>query len=138
MHDPMTVAFEIKSPFRKKSSIRPSGWWRDTLITIWHVDPCSDGTDDSCYYALRDKHGFKSPKTRRWRFHFWHWRIQIHPIHSFKRWMWSRCSGCGGSFAWGYAPTSRSWDSTGPRWFRGEEGIYHSDCYSKMAEGADA
>lgn len=35
MHDPMTVAHEITIGQR-------------TLITIWHVDPETDGTDDSC------------------------------------------------------------------------------------------
>src|SRR3990167_1211215 len=54
MHDPSTVAFDIKSPFRGK----PSGMWpkgyRNTLITIWHEDPlkfdgkCGCRDDDSC------------------------------------------------------------------------------------------
>jgi hypothetical protein len=58
MHDPKTVAFEIKNPFVwvKKGHYRPS------LITIWHVDPENfkfpDGTqkqggsrDDSCGWS---------------------------------------------------------------------------------------
>lgn len=52
MHDPMTVAFDIKSPFRS----RPSKFWpngyRSTLITIWHVDPERDGSDDSCGWSF--------------------------------------------------------------------------------------
>lgn len=46
MHDPMTVAHEIKWPFKDKNGFKPS------IITIWHVDPetnvlgCRD--DDSC------------------------------------------------------------------------------------------
>lgn len=56
MHDPMTVALEIKSPFRGK----PSQWWpkgyRSTLVTIWHKDPEKDGSDDSC-----DWFGWKRP-----------------------------------------------------------------------------
>lgn len=51
MHDPMTVAFEIKSPFKNKYGERK------TLITIWHVDPCNDGTDDSCGWFMRSRHG---------------------------------------------------------------------------------
>jgi hypothetical protein len=51
MHDPMTVAFEIKYPWRDKSpgnlKLFPKGY-RHTFITIWHVDPEADGTDDSC------------------------------------------------------------------------------------------
>jgi hypothetical protein len=53
MHDPKTVAHEIRSPFKNKHGYRPS------IITIWHVDPQNfkfpDGTqkqggrsDDSC------------------------------------------------------------------------------------------
>ncbi len=58
MHDPKTVAFEIKNPFVwvKKGHYRPA------LITIWHVDPenfkFKDGTqkqggrgDDSCGWS---------------------------------------------------------------------------------------
>ena len=58
MHDPMTVAFEIKWPF--------GGWkdksghvYRPNLITIWHVDPETDGSDDSCGWFKRAKHGDK-------------------------------------------------------------------------------
>ena len=47
MHDPHTVAWEIRWPF--------GGWkdksghvYRPNLITIWHVDPERDGSDDSC------------------------------------------------------------------------------------------
>jgi hypothetical protein len=54
MHDPMTVAFEIKYPWRDKSSgttkLFPKGY-RRSFITIWHVDPESDGSDDSCGWS---------------------------------------------------------------------------------------
>jgi hypothetical protein len=46
MYDPMTVAHEIKWPWKNKHG------YRDSIITIWHVDPekntlgCS--ADDSC------------------------------------------------------------------------------------------
>jgi hypothetical protein len=52
MHDPMTVAHEIKNPFAKKD-----GGYRPSLITIWHVDPEKDGTDDSCGWFMRARHG---------------------------------------------------------------------------------
>ena len=49
MHDPMTVAFEIKSPFIKR---RYKGFnSRTTLVTIWHLDPEKHGDDDSCGWA---------------------------------------------------------------------------------------
>lgn len=54
MHDPSTVAFEIKSPFRgKPSKMWPKGY-RNSLVTIWHEDPlnfkdkCGCRDDDSC------------------------------------------------------------------------------------------
>lgn len=47
MHDPLTVAFEIRSPFRgKPDEIWPKGR-RDTIVTIWHKDPWR-GCEDSC------------------------------------------------------------------------------------------
>lgn len=58
MHDPQIVAHEIKSPFKRKDHWFPEGY-RDTLITIWHVDPEKDGTDDSCGWFMRARHGDK-------------------------------------------------------------------------------
>jgi hypothetical protein len=56
MYDPKTVAHEIKSPFRgKPSRFFPKGY-RKPLITIWHVDPERDGTDDSCGWFIRGRH----------------------------------------------------------------------------------
>lgn len=45
MHDPMTVAFDIKSPWKR-------GGYRPTLVTIWHVDPEKGGSDDSCGFSF--------------------------------------------------------------------------------------
>lgn len=44
MYDPKTVAHEIYLG-RKR---RKNGNYRLPIITIWHVDPEKDGTDDSC------------------------------------------------------------------------------------------
>jgi len=51
MHDPQTVAHEITLPFKNKHGSRIP------FITIWHVDPESDGTDDSCGWFKRSHHG---------------------------------------------------------------------------------
>lgn len=59
MHDPMTVAFEIRSPFKRRSEFFPKGY-RPSFITIWHKDPCKDGSDNSC-----DWFGDKKPQTER-------------------------------------------------------------------------
>jgi len=47
MHDPHTVAFEIHSLIKHKSKLFPEGY-RDVFITVWHIDPETDGSDDSC------------------------------------------------------------------------------------------
>lgn len=82
MHDPQTVAHEIKYPWWRhkpwpkkfrhtedkrftwrrmqeavpaKQLKRMDSFWdegyRDTFITIWHVDPEKDGSDDSCGWS---------------------------------------------------------------------------------------
>lgn len=72
------------------------------------------------------------PESRRWwrhpRWHVHHWKVQIHTVQSLKRWLFSRCCRCGKGFRWGEAPVSGNWNSDGPKWFRGEEGIYHGEC----------
>lgn len=50
MHDPMTLAFRISSPIRRKSALFPKGW-REPLVEVWHVDPEADGSDDSCGWS---------------------------------------------------------------------------------------
>lgn len=52
MHDPQTVAFEIYLGRKKKKN----GHYRNPFITIWHVDPEADGTDDSCGWFIRSRH----------------------------------------------------------------------------------
>lgn len=64
MHSPETVAFEIKNPFirKRKNEYVPS------IITIWHNDPEKDGTDDSCGWFKRARHGDKKvhDEIKRW------------------------------------------------------------------------
>lgn len=59
MYDPLTVAFEIKYPWRKyprrKKREGESDFlyefnrtYRESFITIWHKDPELHGSDDSC------------------------------------------------------------------------------------------
>lgn len=51
MHDPLSVAFEIRYPWYKhrpgKEKCFPKGY-RESFITIWHRDPEKDGSDNSC------------------------------------------------------------------------------------------
>ena len=188
MHDPLTVAFEIRYPWpwhRRVSGGVDLG--RPLLLTIWHVDPARNyvgkhSADDSCdwsgssrplnvkeygivkalwdlesvvgnrpvygsdlYPSLENPGALGTPfealqlavygwrrRDRRWwqhpRFHVHHWGIQIHPLQKFKRWAFSRCTVCGGRFAWGEAPISGAWNSTGPLWFRSEVNARHGSC----------
>jgi len=61
MYDPMTVAHEIRYPWASEppSKLWPMGY-RRSFITIWHRDPEHDGTDDSCGWFKRAKHGDKA------------------------------------------------------------------------------
>lgn len=247
MHDPQTVAFEIRYPWLKYGRKARKGvagglgdferTYRASFITIWHVDPERDGSDDSCGWFKRARHGDRAsleqirkdfdfewdpdyggwfhkdgspamstiaiviamvrraawthfgkkwkPVDRflkshflqivefaenatdsmhpmisgkygfgrredriaesasivygcilRWeqpwykhpRYHFWHWRLQVHPWQTFRRWALTRCASCGKRFLWGYSPVSYQWDSPKPKFLRGEVGLYHSDC----------
>lgn len=51
MHDPMTVAHEIRYPWKKYGKAGRGEWeqnYRESFITVWHRDPERDGSDDSC------------------------------------------------------------------------------------------
>lgn len=175
MHDPMTVAHEIRRPWPdKKSKLDPNWKYYPSLVTIWHVDPETDGTDDSCDWFYSDftkeeraaalaliTNEFDNlnlyfrdmdPRDKEWvmlaqwrmarqfykprpwykhpRWHIHHWKLQWHFGQALKRYLFSRCSRCGKRFPWNYAPMSDSWNGTGPRWFRGERGVYHHECGS--------
>lgn len=253
MHDPQTVAFDIKRPWRgPPSKFWPNGY-RPTWITIWHVDPERDahkkGTrvDDTCgwflppttpeararmrklgeeqyptifgklaatqagkdyayvcfeptpydaiYWAWRSiKHELRPrgpwqyasrltrgeleeiyllasnpvdnlrlrvqeidsakdcgdffvqlykihmrhhrPWWRHPRWHFWHWRIQVHPWQALRRRLLTRCAHCGQRFPYGYSPVAHSWHRDRPRFLRGEEGLYHSECSAIVCQRA--
>lgn len=52
MHDPQTVAFDIYLGRKEKKN----GHYKTPLITIWHNDPETDGSDDSCGWFIRSRH----------------------------------------------------------------------------------
>lgn len=51
MHDPNTVAFQIRWPFRSHPTPMCPEGSRRTLVTVWHRDPEADGSDDSCGWS---------------------------------------------------------------------------------------
>jgi len=138
MHDPQTVAFEIRRPWPQRSSfhggkkgprwkIGASAFWTlagreyywPGLITIWHVDPSGFDSDEDCPYSGK------------WRWHVHHWRIQIHPLQHFRRWALTRCEWCAGRSRKGdLVNHSQQWDREDSSWWKGERGLFHSDCSS--------
>jgi len=71
------------------------------------------------------------PWYRHPRWHFWHWRIQLHPLETLRAWLFNRCQHCGKRFAWGYSPIAMGWSE--PRSagrFKGQSGLYHHTCSS--------
>jgi hypothetical protein len=138
MHDPLTVAFEIRRPWpetadwRTKQAAREGIRWRfgspfwviagrglyfPPLITIWHRDP--SGYDDvTC-------------RGTNWRLHVHHWKLQIHPLQHLRRRLLTRCAWCGGRSVKGdRVCVSDSWDGPRARWWQGERGLFHADCSS--------
>lgn len=65
------------------------------FITIWHVDPHGD---------RRYPCGDRTDTRRLWRFHVHHWKVQVHPWQTLKRFLFERCAECGRGYPWGYAP----------------------------------
>ncbi|WP_030344748.1 hypothetical protein [Streptomyces sp. NRRL S-1022] len=136
MHDPLTVAFEIRRPWpqtadwRTEQAARENIRWRISgsfwvlagrglyfpgLITIWHRDP--SGYDDT------------TCRKKRWRFHLHHWRLQVHPVQQWRRRLLTRCAWCGERSRKGDPVNhSHQWDGPRARWWQGERGLFHSDC----------
>lgn len=88
---------------------------------------------DILEHLARIVYGWILRRSRPWwrhpRWHVWHWSVQVHPWQILRRWLLTRCAGCGKRFAWGEAPVSSQWDDPPIRWFRGEEGLYHGACH---------
>lgn len=144
--DPLEKVMEVKYPCPTNVNGRSV---RMPFITLWHIDPAAAGHDDSCYESMRVFYGKKSEvvgypelmdrvwwfnKVFAWRLHFWHWRLQIHPIQKFKRWLSSRCDYCGEGFEWGEVPVTTNPDpfqENAPGWLWSEEDIYHPECFSE-------
>jgi hypothetical protein len=139
-------------------------WYFPPLITIWHIDRNEYGDDDSCRRGIRtaqvavheglsslSKHRGERRSTKQlhrihsilwwlfchyhW-FHPHHWRVQIHPLQKLRRKLLTRCTGCGKRFRYGYAPVSGCGGAPNRRWFQGELGLFHFDCYSSTVKPA--
>lgn len=136
MHDPLTVALEIRRPWpevadwRTDHAARAGIRWRisrpylvlagrglywPSLISVWHRDP--SGYDHT---TCRNKY---------WRLHIHHWRLQVHPLQRLRRRLLTRCTWCQGrSLTGDHVNVSHQWDGPRGRWWQGETGLYHRDC----------
>jgi len=136
MHDPLTVAFEIRRPWpesadwRSKQAARDGVRWRlgapylvvaghglyfPCMITVWHRDP--SGYDDT------------TCRGGRWQWHIHHWKIQVSPLQRLRRRLLTRCAWCGGRSVKGdTVNVSHQWDGPRARWWQGEKGLFHHDC----------
>lgn len=154
MHDPLTVAFTIRRPWpnirpheRRANErrwslpfVRVSGrmLYFPSLITVWHRDPEKGGDDDSCRHAWKERWGFDRSFLV-YKLHVHHWEIQVHPAQALRRWLLTRCAGCGQRFRYGYAPIGFTWDSPRrsfrQRWTQGETGLFHFPEHSPLPDG---
>jgi hypothetical protein len=141
VHDPLTVAFEIRRPWPKAEPWKTEqaartgtrwdiggafwilagrGLYWPSLITVWHRDP--SGYDSTTCPTWQ---------SRAWRFHIHHWRLQVHPLQHWRRRLLTRCTWCGGRSVKGdQVNVSHQWDGPRSRWWQGERGLFHRDCSS--------
>jgi len=66
-----------------------------------------------------------------------HWRPTIHPVQKARRWLFTRCAGCGERFPWTYGPVTGYWTAPPHRWYESEVGLYHSECYAQHVEARE-
>lgn len=159
MHDPLVVAFEIRRPWPQRARYRDAkpvpegkrpkprwsfrlpfftafgrGWYFPSLITVWHREPGGHDSGEVCkhYHRAQDATGdWQYVWHRSWRFHVHHWKVQVHPLQAFRRWLLTRCEWCGGPSRKGdVVNVSHQWDGERGPWWLGERGLFHGDCSS--------
>ena len=138
MHDPLTVAFEIRRPWPRlddgetRQAARTGTRWKTGgafwvvagrglywpgMVTVWHHDP--SGYDDT------------TCRGKRWQLHVHHWRIQVLPLQQLRRRLLTRCTWCGERSVKGdQVNVSHQWDRARGHWWEGERGLFHRDCSS--------
>lgn len=109
------------------------------LLPGWHTNSERVTEDDRkreaahlFYIVARFILRERRPWWRHPRWHVRHWEIQIRPLQTLKRVLFSRCRHCGGRFSWHDCQRGQiigySWHSEGPQWFRNAENIAHMAC----------
>jgi len=121
---------------------KPSSWsssWliagRDChfpeMITIWHVEP--DDQDALTVCSRRIRENGKWRYTKGWKWHVHHWHIQVGPLQMLRRYLLTRCSGCGGKSRRGNpVNVAHGWYQRKTRFWQGEKELYHSGCDANL------
>lgn len=113
---------------------RPAGWTfavagrvfgLGRLATIWHVEPKGRDSGEVCKH-WRTKGG-EHVVDGRWRWHVWHWHLQIPFLQGWRARLFDRCAECGRK---GSPNVSHQWDGPGVGWrkWRSRPGLYHGEC----------
>jgi hypothetical protein len=177
MHDPLTVAFEIRRPWPGRSTLPAAGdrstrwrirlhhdctpmcsddpphkdgafpWWKPSsysafwrlngrdyyfpsLITVWHREPGGRDGLTECSRRVQRRDGTWR-RTRGWRWHVHHYRLQFRTYQQLRRRLLTRCTWCGGRSVKGdQVNISHQWGGSRGRWWQGEKGLFHHDCSS--------
>ena len=175
MHDPLTVAFEIRRPWPERSPLPAAGhasvrwrirlhhtctpscgqdpphrdgafpWWRPSsysafwrlagrdyyfpsLITVWHREPGGRDGLSVCSKRVQRRDGTWR-RTRGWRCHIHHYKIQFRTYQQLRRRLLTRCAWCGQRSVKGdQVNISHQWGGPRGRWWKGEPGLFHHDC----------
>jgi hypothetical protein len=150
MHDPLVVAFEIRRPWPSRSTpifkgerwrfhgshwtIAGRGLYWPSIVTVWHREPDGHDSGHVCkhYRRFQDDGGeWQGKVLHGWRFHVHHWRLQFPPLQALRRRLLTRCAWCGGRSRKGdVVNVSHTWDGLKSKWWKGERGLFHSDCSS--------
>jgi hypothetical protein len=139
---------------------RPRGWTvvaagrvyrMRHLATIWHVEPGGRDSGSVCTHYLRGDAWRSLPRwrarlnpfikpldggewaaDRSWKWHVWHWHIQVHALQHLRARLFDRCTLCRRK---GRPNVSHGWDNPALGWwkFRSRQGLYHMECSSLVS-----
>ena len=120
-------------PWWKTSSY--SRFWRiagrdyywPALIRVWHREPGARDALTECGRVVQRPDGTWR-RSRGWRLHVRHWRLQIPPLQQARRRLLTRCTLCGGRSTKTHPISLGTWGGSKSPWWRGETGLRHMDC----------